>query len=249
MVVVSALTIAGCTMSPVDPAAVAKFKTLAVTRVELPEYSYIGLDGEAAAKSVGVVAGYYAFGVFGLAVGDVMRAKSEQPYRDAIRDALGAYQPNFERTINQQVQAGLKARGASITFMAPPPRLSDNSGYDYGNAGTDADAVLEIFPLQVGFSYQNGEAAPMIDIRWRLLARYPNGKLIETNRGSVVHRNTKAVLGQIGDAIPANSAYQFKGHVSELKSHGDKPHLAMQELATRTASMIVERAYPVVATK
>jgi hypothetical protein len=245
LVATVALAITGCTTSPVDPLTVSKFKSISVTRVELPEYSYVGLDGEAAAKSAGVIVGYFAFGVFGLAAGDVMRAQSEQPYRTAIRDALATDQPNFERTINQQLDAGLKARGANTSFISPPPRLPDNSGYDYANASTDADAVLEIYPLVVGFSYQSGEAAPMIDIRWRLLARYPNGKLIETNRGSVVHRNTQTVVGQVGDAIPPNPAYKFKGHVSELKTHGERPRLAMQELATQAARVIVERAYPV----
>ena len=240
----SVFTLAGCTVAPVDPASAAKIKSFTITRLELPEYTYLGLDGEAAAKSVGVIAGYAAFGVLGLAASDVIRAKSEQPYRDAIRDALANRGPTFEETLNKRVETELKARGARVTFIAPPPRLADNSGYEYANADFDSDAVLEIYPLQAGFSYQNDSAAPIIDIRWRILVRYPNGKLIETNRGSVVHRNTKSVIGQIGEAIPANAAYQFKGHVTELKLHGDKPHQAMQELALLVANSLVGRAYP-----
>ncbi len=242
--ILCSLTLVGCTSSPVDPSSAAKIKSFTVTRVQLPEYSYLGLDGEAAAKSAGVLVGYAAFGVLGLAAGDIAKAKSEQPYREAIREALANRSPSFEQTINQGVEAEIKSRGASVAFISPPPRLADNSGYDYDGADFRSDALLELYPLQAGFSYQNEEAAPIIDIRWRILLRYPNGKLIETNRGSVVHRNTKSFIGQIGDAIPANPAYLFKGHVTDLKTHGDKPHLAMQELAVRVSKMIVERAYP-----
>ena len=238
------LSIVGCTTGPVDPATASKIKSFTVTRLELPEYSYVGIDGEAAAKSAGVLVGYAAFGVLGFAAADAIKAKSEQPHRNAIRDALANHGPSFEQTLNQRVEAELKLRGASVTFIAPPPRMPDNSGYDFGNADFSSDAVLELYPLMVGFSYQNQQAAPIVDIRWRILVRYPNGQLIETNRGSVVHRNTKSVIGQIGEAIPSNSAYLFKGHVTDLKSHGDKPHQVMQELALRVSGMIVERAYP-----
>lgn len=238
------LSIVGCTTGPVDPKAAAKIKSFTVTRLVLPEYSYVGLDGEAAAKSAGVLVGYAAFGILGLAASDVIKAKSEQPYRDAIRDALANREPSFEQALSQSVEAELKSRGALVTFMAPPPRMPDNSGYDFGNADFNSDAVLELYPLIAGFSYQNQEAAPIIDIRWRILVRYPNGKLIETSRGSVVHRNTKSVIGQIGESIPSNPAYLFKGHVTDLKTHGDKPHQAMQELALRISRMTVERAYP-----
>ncbi len=238
------LSLVGCTTGPVDPAAAAKIKSFTVTRLVLPEYSYVGIDGESAAKSAGVLVGYAAFGILGLAASDAIRAKSEQPYRDAIRDALANRGSSFEQVLNQSIEAELKSRGARVAFIAPPPRMADNSGYDFGNADYGSDAVLELYPLVVGFSYQNNEAAPVIDIRWRILVRYPNGSLIETNRGSVVHRNTKSVIVQIGESIPSNAAYRFTGHVTELKTHGDKPNQAMQELAHRVSSMIVERAYP-----
>jgi len=246
-----AFNLVGCTMAPVDPAAAAKIKSITVTRVVLPEYSYLGLDGEAAAKSAGVVAGYVAFGVLGLAAGDTIRAQTEAPYRAAIKGALSVgNQPSFDQVMNQEVEKELKARGVHALFVPPPPRLLDDSGYDFTSTTVDGDILLEIYPLQVGFSYQSGNAAPMVDVRWRLLAKYPGGKLVETHRGSVVHRNTKTLGGPIGEAIPANPEYLFKGQVTDLRAHGEKPIRAMQELASRTAHMIVERAHPVpVATK
>ncbi|MFO1342011.1 MAG: hypothetical protein U1F05_02565 [Burkholderiales bacterium] len=63
----------GCTSVAVNPSAVESVKAVTITRLALPEYSYMGRDMEASAKRVGVVGGYYALGVFGLAVGDAIK--------------------------------------------------------------------------------------------------------------------------------------------------------------------------------
>lgn len=241
--------IASCTSVPVDPNQIAQVKKVTITRLDLPEYSYLGRDGTAAAKQVGVAAGYYAFGLLGLAVGDAIRSQSEQPYREAIGKALRQHPPTLEQRVQTTIEENLAKRGIEVTWIAPPPKLPDNSGYDLSTADAGTDYVIELFPFAAGFSFEKGKSNPNLDIRWRLMKRYPSGRLIETNRGSVFYDATLNIGGPASVQIPTNPDYAFDGHVSELGKHGEKPAVAMRDLGTRLAQLVIERALPTAQTK
>ncbi len=229
----------------VDPSKVATIKSITITRLELPEYTYLGRDGESAAKHAGVAVSYYALGVFGLAVGDAVRTKSEQPYRDAIKSALDGSKPSFEATLNSKLEEALSQRGIKTSWISAPPKLPDNSGYDLTNTDATTDFVIELFPFAAGFSFEKGASHPNVDIRWRLLKRYPSGKLIETNRGTVFYDATFNLGNPTSVQIPANNEYAFRGHVTDLKAHGEKPAIAMRLIAEQVAKITAERALPI----
>jgi hypothetical protein len=238
-------SLGACTSVPVDPNKISEVKKVTITKLDLPEYTYLGRDGTAAAKHAGVAASYYAFGVIGLAVGDAIRAQSEQPFRDAIGKSLRQHTPTFENTVQTTIEQKLSQRGITVTWIAPPSKLPDNSGYDLATADADTDLVVELFPFAAGFSFEKGKSNPNLDIRWRLLKRYPNGRLIETNRGTVFYDATINIGGLSSVQIPTNLDYAFDGHVLELGKHGDKPAIAMRELGVRLAQIVIERALPV----
>jgi hypothetical protein len=236
--------LAACTSAPVDPAATSKIKSVSITKVYFPEYSYFGRDGEAAAKSLGVAASAYAFGVFGMVAGEVAKSKSEQPYRDAIRMALSGKGPEFAEVVDQNIVQLLQSRGIRTTLVAAPPKLADNSGYDFGNSDSSEDYTLELFPYSIGFAYGKETSTPYVDLRWRLLRRYPNGKLIEAYRGSVYYSDPQLTLAPNGVLLPVKPEYRFAGHMTSLSSHADRPAVAMRELAKSVADTVIERAFP-----
>jgi hypothetical protein len=242
---VSLLALNGCTSVAVDPSKVASVKAITVTRLELPEYTYLGRDGEAALKNLGVTATTYGLGLFAGVIGESARIKSEQPYRDAIKLALDTSEPSFASALNAKLEAFLNQRGIAVNWIPAPPKLADNSGYDLANTDAVTDYVIEVFPFATGFSYEKATSNPNVDMRWRLLKRYPSGKLIETNRGTVFYDATLGLGSPSSVRIPVNAEYSFPGHVTELKKHGDKPAIAMRAIAEEVARVTAERALPV----
>jgi len=234
----------GCTSMAVDPSKIADVKTVTITRLQLPEYSYLGRDAEAFAKNLGVAATTYGLGLFGGVLGEAARIKSEQPYRDAIRAALIDHPPSFDVALNTKLEEVLSQRGIKVVWMSSPPRLPDNSGYDFANADSETDYVIEVFPFSAGFSYEKKTSNPHVDIRWRLLKRYPGGKLIESNRGTVFYDAALSIGNPSSVQIPTSAEYAFTGHVTELKNHADKPAMAMQAIAEQVARITAERALP-----
>jgi|GEM_PF-3570547 len=244
MLYVAAVLSSGCTSMAVDPAKIADVKTVTITRLALPEYSYLGRDAEALAKNLGVTATAYGLGMVGFVFADAARIKSEQPYRDAIRAALIDHPPGFDIALNTKLEEVLSQRGIKVVWTSPPPRLPDNSGYDFANADAATDYVIELFPFSAGFSYEKKTSNPHVDVRWRLLKRYPGGKIIESNRGTVFYDAGQSIGNPSSVQIATNTEYAFAGHVTELKNHADKPAMAMRAIAEQVARITAERALP-----
>lgn len=228
----------------VDPAKVAEVKTVTITRLELPEYSYLGRDAEAFAKNLGVAATTYGLGLVGGVFVEAARIKSEQPYRDAIRAALIDHQPGFDAALNAKLEETFSQRGIKVIWMTAPSRLADNSGYDFALSDATTDYVIEVFPFSAGFSYEKKASSPNVDIRWRLLKRYPGGKLIESNRGTVFYDAVLSIGNPSSVQIPTNPEYAFTGPVTDLKNHAGKPAMAMRAIAEQVAKITAERALP-----
>ena len=236
-----AVGLAACTSAPVDQATAAKIKSVTITKLYLSEYTYFGRDGEAAAKSLGTAAVGYAFGVFGIAAAEAARAKSEQPYRDAIKAAVSKEGVGFGDIVDARVGDLLKAKGIRATFIAPPPRTSE--GFDYGNIDTNDNYVLELLPFAAGFTYGKEASTPSVDIRWRLLERYPGGRLIEIFRGSIYYSHYPLLGAKNSVQVPMDTAHRFPGHVTDLAKHGEAPSKAMRQIAENVATAIVEKAF------
>ena len=177
------MVLAACTSAPIDQSVAAKIKSVTVTKMYLPEYTYTGRDNEALAFAGASAVGAYAFGVFGMVAADVAKNRAELPYRQAIKAALSESGPSFAEVVDLKIADNLAARGIRANFISAPPKASDNSGYDFANADFADQYALELMPFAAGFAQEPQLSTPMVDVRWRLLERYPNGRLIEVARG------------------------------------------------------------------
>lgn len=242
-----ALALASCTAVSVNPSDVANIKKITVIELQVPEYHYRadGVDG--VAKAVGMGAAVYGFGAIGGVIGSVAVAKMEQPYRDAIRDALAPHGPSFMTTFNNEIESALKARGIVTAWTKPPELLADGSGYDLAGAGFDSDYLIELLPVGVGFGYDDQASYPSVNVRWRLIRRYPGDKFIETNRGYVLYHKVgmpAATIPAVAQVAPV-AEYRFPGPVNHLSKYGEAPAVAMRSIARDAARLTAQRALPV----
>lgn len=228
----------------VDHSQTKQIKTITITRVAIPEYSYSGRDTAAFGRAAGTAVAAYAFGVFGAVGGDIARAQMEEPFRKAIRDALDAYQPNFATSLNNAVETAFAARGVKVEWISGLPRLPDDSGYDLANADANTDFLVELYPFVTGFSYGKEVSEPVVDIRWRLFKRYGGGKYIESNRNTVYYDGLVDIGSPGSVRLPVNAEYRFPGHVNALRLQGEKPAIAMRAIASQIGEIVAEKIVP-----
>lgn len=243
------IAVGGCTSMAVDPTAVANIKSVTVVQLQVPEYNYAGGGVEGAAKSMGIAAAAYGFGGLGIVASGIAISKLEQPHREAIRDALAPYRPSFATAFNQELEATLTKRGIATIWIPPPAMLADNSAYDLSAANIDTDYVIELFPSFVGFVYDGSASRPNINVRWRLIKRYPGGKFIETNRGYIIYQSTASETTSLPSIaqVPHVSEYLYAGHVNKLADYGEAPPAALRDIARKAAQLTAQRTLPAAA--
>lgn len=237
-------SLSGCTSVAVDTTQTRQMKTVTVTRVVIPEYSYVGRDTAAVGQALGTAAAAYALGVFGAVGSDIARTKMEEPYRKAISEAIDAFPPGFAAATSASIENAFLSRGVKVNWVGNLVRLTDNSGYDLSVVDADTDFLIELFPFVTGFSYSKEACEPVVDMRWRLLKRYANGKYIETNRGTVYYDPIVSVGSAGSVRLPVIPEYRYPGHTNGLRLHGEKPAAALRAIGTQIGEVVVEKIIP-----
>lgn len=143
-----------------------------VALVQIPEPTTYGMDPGAMPGG----AALYVFGALGGAILGGIEASRHEAATKQFMSTLEPTPPALGKLMADQLEAGLLAKGYTVTRVAMPPKMPDGKEYDFSKLGVEHDVVL-LTELGAGYAVEGKTVGPRVRLVASLHARGSKEKL------------------------------------------------------------------------